>query len=50
MVVEDGGDHDWRRDKRTARFALFSRSGFTEAMVRKAQEEGVILVHGDKQL
>ena len=41
---------DWRRDERTARFVLFSRSGFTEAMVRKAQEESIILVHGDKQL
>jgi len=37
----------WRDSTRFDRYVLFSRSGFTEAMVAKAKEEGVVLIHGD---
>ncbi|MDD5092107.1 MAG: ATP-binding protein [Candidatus Wallbacteria bacterium] len=34
---------DWNRGKRAERFMLFSRSGFTEALQRKARNENVLL-------
>jgi AAA+ ATPase superfamily predicted ATPase len=39
---------DWHNDVRASRFVLFSRSGFTEAMLEVAGKEGVLLVHGDR--
>jgi len=39
---------DWHKDDRTNRFILFSRSGFTEAMLTLAKKEQVHLVHKDK--
>lgn len=38
---------DWKREKRIPRYALFSRSGFTDAILRIAKQEDVFLVHGD---
>jgi len=38
----------WRRGERSDRFVLFSRSGFTDAMIARAKEDGVVLVHGDE--
>ncbi len=36
-VIQEGG---WKR----VRYALFSRSGFTDALERRARDEGVLLV------
>jgi len=33
----------WRRGERCDRFILFSRSGFTDAMVARANEDGVVM-------
>jgi hypothetical protein len=41
---------DWHRDDRTSRFILFSKSGFTEAMVALTKKEHVLLVHKNKLL
>ncbi len=39
---------NWQNNKRTDRFMLFSRSGFTKRMIEVARREGVMLVHGDR--
>jgi AAA+ ATPase superfamily predicted ATPase len=39
---------EWRSENRLDRFILFSRSGFTDEMLKLAATEGVMLVHGDK--
>jgi hypothetical protein len=39
---------EWRSENRLDRFILFSRSGFTDEMLKLAATDGVILVHGDK--
>lgn len=36
---------DWHSGERTGRFCLFSKSGFTEAMLDLARKESVILFH-----
>ncbi len=41
---------EWNRDDRKESFILFSKSGFTEGMIRVAREEGVILVQGDQKI
>jgi AAA+ ATPase superfamily predicted ATPase len=38
----------WGGRQRREFFCLFSKSGFTQAMIRKAREEGVILFKGDE--
>jgi hypothetical protein len=39
---------DWRRASRKERFCLFSRSGFTEELLRVASGEGIALFHKDR--
>jgi AAA+ ATPase superfamily predicted ATPase len=39
---------DWSGDKRTNRYILFSKSGFTESMIEIARKEKIILIHQDK--
>lgn len=41
---------EWNTGKRKEHFMLFSISGFTEAMVKAASKEGVILFKGEKIL
>ena len=41
---------DWNRDDRREYFCLFSKSGFTESMLKLAAEERIVLFHGDKIL
>lgn len=41
---------DWNRDRRKEHFVLFSRTGFTDAMVKAASREGVILFKGEALL
>lgn len=36
----------WRSQNRRERFILFSKSGFTEGMIRLALQDGVVLIHG----
>lgn len=38
----------WGEPNRKEHFILFSSSGFTEALVMRARQEGVMLVHGDR--
>ena len=40
----------WERGNRLERYIVFSKSGFTEGMLALAQEENVLLVHGDRLL
>jgi hypothetical protein len=46
-VKEKAAQVEWRNDKRHEKYILFSRSGFTDGMLKLASSEGVILVHGD---
>ena len=39
---------DWNARKRKERFIIFSKSGFTESMLKLAQERGIILVEGER--
>lgn len=39
---------EWHKKNRRAYFALFSKSGFTPAMIKLAAEKGVFLCHGEK--
>lgn len=39
---------DWHVSGRTEHFCLFSRSGFTKAMLERARDENVALFHRDK--
>jgi len=41
---------DWERSKRKEYYCLFSKSGFTEALINKAQEERILLFHKDQLL
>lgn len=41
---------DWRRGKRKEHYCLFSRSGFTEALLQVARQENVILFKQDKTI
>jgi uncharacterized protein len=41
---------DWHREDRTNRFMLFSRSGFTDAMLERGKKEDVLLIHKDRLL
>jgi len=41
---------DWKNEKRIPRYALFSRSGFTDGMLQTAERENVFLVHGETLL
>ncbi|MGB5198143.1 MAG: DUF234 domain-containing protein, partial [Candidatus Deferrimicrobium sp.] len=41
---------EWRAGKRKERFILFSRSGFTPAMLDEANREKVVLVEGEGAL
>jgi hypothetical protein len=38
---------EWQKKKRLSYFALFSKSGFTPAMLKVAKEKGVFLFHGE---
>lgn len=40
----------WGEAGRTERFALFSRSGFTPDLLRRAEKENLLLFHGDALL
>ena len=40
---------EWRNEKRQDKFILFSRSGFTNEMLKLALTDEVILVHGEKR-
>jgi uncharacterized protein len=40
----------WEFGKRKESFILFSKSGFTDDMIKLAKKEGVYLVHGDRLL
>jgi uncharacterized protein len=46
-LVEKSKHVDWHAGKRKERFMLFSKSGFTPAMIHLAREKQVILVHGE---
>jgi hypothetical protein len=39
---------DWNARKRKERFIIFSKSGFTESMLKLAKEKGIILVEGEE--
>jgi hypothetical protein len=39
---------DWHRDSRKEYFALFSKSGFTDDMLKSAKQEDVFLFHKDR--
>jgi len=39
---------DWNRRDRTEQFCLFSRSGYTEAMLKLAKKDKIVLFHKDK--
>jgi AAA+ ATPase superfamily predicted ATPase len=41
---------DWNRGERKEYFCLFSKSGFTENMLKLAREERIVLFHGAKML
>jgi hypothetical protein len=38
---------EWQKRKRNISFALFSKSGFTPAMVDNAKTRGILLFHGE---
>lgn len=44
------GTVQWERGRRKDFFILFSKSGFTEDMIKLAKKEKIFLVHGDKLL
>jgi hypothetical protein len=39
---------EWGKKQRREHFALFSKSGFTPDMVKKARDEKIILFQGDR--
>lgn len=41
---------EWRKNKRKEYYILFSKSGFTESMIKLAKEEKIFLVHKAKPL
>lgn len=41
---------DWHKDKRTDRFMLFSKSGFTDGLLEAAQRDNLLLIHKDRLL
>lgn len=41
---------DWHREDCANRFMLFSRSGFTDAMLDRGKKEDVLLIHKDRLL
>lgn len=41
---------DWHIKKGQKQFMLFSKSGFTEGMLKLAEEKGVVLVEGEKRI
>lgn len=41
---------EWQKKKRRTYFALFSKCGFTPAMIRLAKEKDVMLFQGEKLL
>lgn len=41
---------DWHNEKRINRYVLFSKSGFTDKMIRIAKKENVLLIHGERVL
>lgn len=45
---EKAGFVDWEKGEREEFFILFSRSGFTEGMLKAAKEQGVFLVEEDR--
>jgi AAA+ ATPase superfamily predicted ATPase len=49
-LARKSGQVEWHAGKRTARFVLFSRSGFTPAMLDLAIREKVVLVEGEHRL
>jgi hypothetical protein len=46
-LVEKSEQVEWHNKKRRACFALFSKSGFTSAMLELAKKQGVLLFHGE---
>lgn len=49
-LKKKAGTVQWERGKRKEFFILFSKSGFTEDMIKLAKKEKIFLVHGDKLL
>ncbi|HEY3489833.1 MAG TPA: ATP-binding protein [Candidatus Deferrimicrobiaceae bacterium] len=49
-LVRKAGLVEWNIGKRSERFILFSRSGFTPAMHEVAKRENVILVEGEERI
>lgn len=49
-LKKKAGTVQWERGKRKEAFILFSKSGFTEDMIRLAKKEKAYLVHGDMLL
>ncbi|MDZ7303298.1 MAG: ATP-binding protein [candidate division KSB1 bacterium] len=41
---------EWQKKKRKPYFALFSKSGFTPAMIKLAKDRGIFLFHGEEFL
>lgn len=41
---------EWRKENRNEYFCLFSKSGFTESMIKAAEKEKVTLFHKDKMM
>lgn len=39
---------DWERSKRKEYYCLFSKSGFTETIIKQAREERILLFHKDR--
>ena len=49
-LVRKSRQVDWHGKGRIDKFMLFSRSGFTDAMLDRAKKEDVLLIHRDKVL
>ena len=47
-LKEKAGRLKWVNESRLEHFCLFGKSGFTEAMIRQAGAEGVVLFTKDK--
>jgi AAA+ ATPase superfamily predicted ATPase len=41
---------DWNKDERAESFCLFSRSGFTDNLLKRAKKEKIVLFHKDRHL
>jgi|GEM_PF-1873084 len=41
---------DWERGKRKEYYCLFSKSGFTEALIKRTREERILLFHKDRMV